>query len=142
MEKAKRSHVPLDEEEEEEDGLKNVEGREGCESTYRAETSEVVCHSSSVKRTATSFAKARLRTKTVPARFNDVLEVEDGDDEDGLVRDTLSMCTFACGEGNDAGICEVLGEGAIAYDLLSDSFDCVAAGKNLGNGNAPCDAVE
>jgi len=42
---------------------------EGSETTYLANTSEVVSHSSKVNRTATTFSYARFRTRSVPERF-------------------------------------------------------------------------
>jgi len=65
----------------EEDG--EEEGRQGNETTYLANTSQVVSHSSKVNLTATTFLYARFRTRSVPERF--IVSVENS---------RLSKCTF------------------------------------------------
>jgi hypothetical protein len=51
-----------------EDATEKV-GGPGSDTTYLANTSDVVSHSSKVNRTATTFSYARFRTRSVPERF-------------------------------------------------------------------------
>jgi hypothetical protein len=50
-------------------GGEEKEGGQGSDTTYFANTSEVVSHSSNVNLTATTFSYATFRTRSAPERF-------------------------------------------------------------------------
>jgi hypothetical protein len=85
-------------------------GRAGRDSMWCAATSEVVCQSSRVKRTATVFSYARLRTRRVPVRARLLSDADGGGGSvDGLLllvvldRAKDSRRMLAKGEGSCAG---------------------------------------
>ena len=78
------------------EGALNGGGSDGSETTCLHDTSDVVCHSSRVNRTATSFEYARFRTNTEPQSIG-------GRDEGRL---SVSRWTFAYRGGFSRGTTE------------------------------------